>query len=217
MNRIGKLLCLPALLTVALATSSARAEDPELKKTDNEKILEMLKQIQDDNAHLRQDLAKQQNLNDKQQRLNDKRDEILELRLKVLEDRFAELERAAKARVSNYPPEQPGPSPDQLRDLDARLKRLEQRQSSYFTPSEPVPSTVGPTTGIVRIVNPSLNTSQIRVNGVTFTVRPGETVSTTVPAGTFSFEVLADGRGFRWAPQQRVVNGNEMFTITVVP
>ena len=37
MNRTWKLLCLPALLTLALTASSVRAADPELDKSDAKK------------------------------------------------------------------------------------------------------------------------------------------------------------------------------------
>ena len=56
-------------------------------------------------------------------------------------------------------------------------------------------------TSLVRLQNVSANTSLVRVNGTTYTLLPGETTAVTVPAGTFSYEVLADGRGFAHVPR----------------
>jgi hypothetical protein len=217
MNRTRTLLCLPALLAVALTVSPVRA-DPELTKTDAQKILDLLKEIQGDQVRLRQDLGRMQQDNESRQRLSDDRDTVFEKRLRSLEDRLAELDRASKSRVSNYPPEPATPTAEQLRDLQAQIDQLKRnsRIASEFTPSETVipPPVLG--TGVVRIQNLSFNTSQVRVNGVTYTVLPGET-SIRVPAGTFTYEVLADGRGFPHAPQLRELPATTRFTVTLTP
>ncbi len=215
MNRTAMLLCLPALLAVLLTAPPACAADPELEKSDAKKILEKLQQLQEDNLRLRQDIARDREELGRQLRT---RDETIEQRLRILENKVEDLERAAKGRISgSYNPDALTPSPDQLRDLDARIRRLEQkeRQSGSFTPGDTI--NPPPTTGVIRIQNLSMNTSLMRVNGVTYTIRPGETVNTTVAAGTFTYEVLADGRGFAWAPQVRTVRPNEMYTLTVNP
>jgi hypothetical protein len=220
MNRTWKLLCLPALLTLALTASSVRAKDSDAKTDDIKEILKIVRQMQEENARLRADFARQQDDIERRQRLNDQRDEMFEKRLRILESKVDDLQRPGKGRVSNYPTEQAAPSFDQLRDLDARIRRLErERLSGSFTPSDTITPPAVPVvaTGAVRIQNLSLNTSIIRINGVTYTVRPGEAVAATVPSGTFTYEVLADARGFRYAPQVRTVPANGEFTLFVNP
>jgi hypothetical protein len=175
MNRTWKLLCLPALLVGLLTASSVRATDPELDKSDTKKILERLDRMQDELIKMRQDLARQQDDNDRRQRLNDTRDTILEQRLKILEDRLAEIERAAKARIANYPT---GPG----------------STSGYFNPSDTI---VGPpTTATVRMQNNSPFVCTVTVNGIMQRVAPGQLATWTVPSGLFSYDVFSEGYGF---------------------
>jgi hypothetical protein len=74
-----------------------------------------------------------------------------------------------------------------------------------------------PTTGVVRLENLSLNMSLVNVNGLTFTLAPGEVREASVPAGTFTYQVLADGRGFPHAQQLRTVPANGWFRISIQP
>ncbi len=219
MNRTRMLLCLPALLAVALTMSPVRA-DPELDKTDAKEILKVLREMQEDNARLRRDFSRIEQDNESRQRLDDSRDSNLEKRLQIIENHLLEVERAGKGRISNYPADQSAPSAEQLRELQAQIDQLNKklRSSSSFTPSEtfipPAPPVLA--TGVLRVQNLSLNTSLVRVNGVTYTVFPGET-SIRVPAGTFTYEVLADGRGFAHTQQVRELPANERITVTIYP
>jgi len=200
MIRTWKLLCLPALLAVTLTATPVRAADPELDKSDTKKILEMLKQIQDDNAKLRRDLNRQQDDNERQQRLSDNRDTNFEKRLRILENKLEEMERkAAPGRISNYPPnsDPAAITPEQARELQARLDRLERMQiSPSFTPEVIRPALPIVTMGTVWLQNNSPFTATVTINGAAYMVFPGQPAAVKAPAGAVTYEVVSSAFGF---------------------
>jgi hypothetical protein len=219
MNRIGMLLCLPALLAITFTASSVRAQGTDVKREDD--LKNILHAIQDDIGRLRFDMAKQQEDSDRRQRLNDRRDEVFERRLQMLENKLDELERAAKNRTANYPPDQQIPA-DQLREMRARIEQLERiektRVAGTFVPGEtvnPVPPVAAQ--GFVRLENLSPGTGLISVNGVMYTLLPGDIQVVPVPVGAFTFEVVRDFRGLRFPQQPRVIGAAETRTLTLRP
>ena len=58
MIRTRMLLCLPALLAIALTVSPARAADPEPTNNDAKEILKLLREMQEDNARQRRDFRR---------------------------------------------------------------------------------------------------------------------------------------------------------------
>jgi hypothetical protein len=164
-------------------------------------------------------VAKQQEDMDRRQRLNDQRDEMFEKRLRILENKLDEIDKVAKGRISNYLPDQPALPVDVLRDMDARLKRLEQeRRSSSFTPNETInPGPPEPARADIQLVNLSFGTGLVSVNGAVYTLHPGETRVVSVPAGPFTFEVLQDSYGRSFPQQTRVLGANGKTTLTMRP
>jgi hypothetical protein len=221
MNRTQMLLCLPALLAIALTSSHARADDSDTKKTDSQKILEKLDQLKDENAllrleitRLRQEVAKVERDAEDQRRLYEQRDLILQNKLSTLDNRLSDLERG-RTRTANYPPDQPTLSADEVRALKEGLKRLERMdQRSYFNPTEPV-GPPPPALGTVRVTNTSLFACTITINGSAYRVLPGQTVPIlNVPAGVFTYEVVSDGMGFlKRNTLPLVANGEKTLTI----
>src|SRR5262249_46532201 len=69
-----------------------------------------------------------------------------------------------------------------------------------------------PRTGVVRLVNNYNQPEVIRVNGVGYAVDPGQSVDVTVPAGTFTYEVVNIKDRV-----SRVVEPGQIFTIRVHP
>lgn len=222
MNRTWKLLCLPALLAVALTASSVRAQGTDSKRDDDlREILKAIRLMQDDVGRLRADLIRQQEDNDRRLRLNDQRDEMFEKRLRILENKLDEIDKT-RDRVSRYLPDQPVLPGDVLRDIDARIKRLEQQQqerrSNTITPNETInQGPPEPARGSVRLVNLSFGTGLVSVNGATYTLQPGEVRVVSVAAGTFTYEVLRDSYGFGFPQQTRFLAPNGGITLTMRP
>jgi hypothetical protein len=149
------------------------------------------------------ELREMRKQNEAQQKLNDLKSAAMELEITALRKRITDMEllieKLAKERVSNYP------FPNTPRD-----------RTSYYIPGDTVSPPVS-IVGVVRIQNLSFRPTQVAVNGLTFTVAPLDTVSTTVPAGTFTYQVLMDGRGYGHTVQTRALPGNESFTIFLNP
>ena len=220
MNRTTKLLCLPALLALALFVLPARAGDPEKAETLDSKIDRLLRQV----GELQQQV-------DRQQRDAVTKDDLLDLRLRMTRnvlDFDQRLERLEKGRVSNYPSTPAAVTPEQEQLLQSRLERLErelrdvQKRSAFYPSTDivtPSPAIPVPATGSVRIQNLSLMPSTVRVNGMQYVVAGGQTLTIpNLPAGAlFTYEVLADARGGYHSPRVRTVPANGAFDIFINP
>jgi len=73
-------------------------------------------------------------------------------------------------------------------------------------------ATPAATTGHIRLANNWPTEMTIILNGVSHRLAPNQVETVTVPAGSFSYEVL----GVR-PPATRTLNAKEEFTITIAP
>jgi hypothetical protein len=219
MRRLVRTLA-PAVLAAALAVPAGAADperpDPELP---NKTINDKLDQIQHDLGQLR----------DIKQGLEDQA-----RRLAALEQRQRELELAlrdltARGRVSTYmpPAEALPPTGD---DLARRVAALELRlrdvellvrgqpngtRTSFYGPN--VDAAGAPATAGVRVQNRSASGVTVTLNGRSFRLMPNETRTEAVPAGTFTYQIQADGFGVIQPTQTRSVGASQTFPITVNP
>jgi hypothetical protein len=134
-----------------------------------------------------------------------------------LQDRLAALDQrppvpdAGARRSFSFPPTQ------DLRSLEERLAAIEQRLRSderrfSFTPEAPR------RTGTLRLQNRSAFSATVRVNGNPFVVPAFETrLVQNVPAGTFNYEVSAEGFGVIQPTLRRTLSPGETFIVFVNP
>jgi hypothetical protein len=204
----------PAALAAALLAGRAGAADPELP---DKTILDKLDLIQHDLGQLR----------DIKQVLEDQA-----RRIAALEQRQRELEQALRDAAVRYrlpvsmPPAEAalGGNGD---DLARRVAGLEQRlhDVELLVRGQPVAgraSFYGPTldtlsAGSVRVQNRSASGVTVTLNGRSFRLQPNETRTEAVPAGTFTYQVQADGFGVIQPQQTRSVGAGQTFPISVNP
>jgi hypothetical protein len=133
-----------------------------------------------------------------------------------LRDRLDALEQqpapdAVARRAFSYTP------PQEVRDLEQRVAALEARLRTddrrfSFTPEAPR------RTGTLRLENRSAFGATVRVNGNPFLVPAFETrLVQNVPAGTFNYEVSADGFGVIQPTLRRTLAPGETFIVFVNP
>jgi hypothetical protein len=111
-----------------------------------------------------------------------------------------------------------------VRELQRRMEELERsferlaatrtRVAASFTPSDPG-GVAG--TATVRMQNRFDVPATIYVNGQPHTVPPYDTRRTTVPSGTFTYEVQAEGYGVIRPAVTRSVNPNDTYSIFINP
>ncbi len=69
------------------------------------------------------------------------------------------------------------------------------------------------TTGALRLINQLTTIQEVRVNGVSYFLMPGEQIDVTVPAGTFTYQVV----GIDPVPRTRSMVAGRVFTANIHP
>lgn len=101
----------------------------------------------------------------------------------------------------------------QLADMRREMDALRQRPGTVTSTSGYGPNGTAPVTGHVMLINDYPTEQAVMVNGVSYHLAPGQNRTVTIPAGTFTYEVL----GIQQAPRQRSVVANGTFTVTLFP
>ncbi|HZU34408.1 MAG TPA: hypothetical protein VFA18_00790 [Gemmataceae bacterium] len=101
----------------------------------------------------------------------------------------------------------------QLADMRREMAALRQRPGTVTSTSAYGPNGTAPVTGRVMLINDYPTEQAVMVNGVSYHLAPGQNRTVTIPAGTFTYEVL----GIQQAPRQRSVVANGTFTVTLFP
>jgi hypothetical protein len=175
---------LTALLAVALVLGPARSQDTGAKVDDSKRMVELLDKIEKrlGNMELRSDATMELITKD----LKQLRDEVNRLQREV-----ADLRRAPGATsTSNYPQTTP---------------TIPSTSFSITPPAGPAAP------AHVRLVNSYLTDMTAYVNGVMYTVLPGQTAVVAVPPGSLNYHVLQAP----YPPQARTVAANETLTLTL--
>jgi predicted RNase H-like nuclease (RuvC/YqgF family) len=186
-----------SVLVVAALAARAAAADPELKKTDSQKLDEVLQQLKDLKTTV-------DNLEKVRQELKD-----LEKRDELRTEKTRELTNERIDRVQ-----------DRIGGLETRIKRmesdLEAMRAQTTTANRPsgyagLGNGSSPP-GVVRLRNTFPDEVSVVVNGVSHRLLPGDSELVQLPAGPFTYEVL------RIQPPKTVdLRPSETFTITVFP
>jgi len=244
MIRNGKTVA-AAVLALALAATPAPAEDPELPRgkavvKQLEEVNQHLQALRKEVGDLRQDLLttattaqrSRADLKELDERLRSldalvrRQGELATQRPSLppdLDERLRSLE-ALLHRQSELVTTQRFSLPP---DLDERLRSLEalvRRQSELvttqrfsYTPDAPLRDRLAPT-GAIRLQNRSGAGATVFVNGQANYLAPFETRTLAgQPAGSFTYEVLADGFGTIQPRVVRDLRAGEVFTIHVNP
>jgi hypothetical protein len=161
---------LAALLAAPFTLATARAADPELKETTEQKVQRLereLKQLRADLDDLRERLT-----------TNALRRNSTSRSVTELQERLALLEQMV------------------LRHDDL-MRTTVTRQSAYAPGTQPaVPNGAAASTGTITVRNQYLAAATVRINGRAYTVEPGRTATIAgVPVGPFNYEVDVDGYG----------------------
>jgi hypothetical protein len=94
-----------------------------------------------------------------------------------------------------------------------RLAAAKTRIASSFTPGEPAGGTA-----TIRLQNRYSIPATVHINGQTYVVPAFETRQVVgVPAGTFTYDVAAEGFGVIQPTVIRTINPNETFSIFINP
>ena len=182
-----------AVLALALAATPAPAPEPERATREDvvkqlEEFNRQLRTLREEVGGLRQELRK----------------EVGDLRQELLTTTTS----AQKSRSD-------------LRDLEERLRSLEslvRSQPDLVTARRYSLTPEAPLTGTIRLQNRSGTGATVLVNGLAHFLAPFETrVLAGQPAGSFTYEVLADGFGTIRPRVVRDLRPNEVFTIHVNP
>jgi hypothetical protein len=176
---------LAAALAVALILSPARSQETGLKADDSKRMVELLDKIE---KRLGNQQAQTEVLMDIVRKdLKDLRDEVARLQKEVTDLRRSPA--GAGTSTSNYPQAMPtGPS-----------------TSNSMTQAAPLAH--------VRLVNTYFTDMTALINGVPYTVAPGQERIVTVSAGVLTYSVLQ----VPTPPQTRMLVPNETLTLTLTP
>lgn len=112
-----------------------------------------------------------------------------------LRDQLQSSERGGSGSVANRMPAAPGTRREALRP-DPSL-RDDGRMAS----------------GALRLINQLTTIQEVRVNGVSYFLMPGEQIDVTVPAGTFTYQVV----GIDPLPRTRSMVAGRVFTANIHP
>jgi uncharacterized small protein (DUF1192 family) len=74
-------------------------------------------------------------------------------------------------------------------------------------------NTLRQTVGALRLINQLPSIQEVRVNGVSYFLLPGEQIDVTVPAGTFTYQVV----GIDPMPRTRTMASGRVFTAQIHP
>lgn len=74
-------------------------------------------------------------------------------------------------------------------------------------------NTLRQTVGALRLINQLPSIQEVRVNGVSYFLLPGEQIDVTVPAGTFTYQVV----GIDPMPRTRTMAAGRVFTAQIHP
>jgi hypothetical protein len=172
---------LTALLAVALVLGAARSQETGLKPDDSKRMVELLDKIEKRLGAMESRADVTLDLVNKD--IKQLRDEVTRLQREV-----ADLRRSpGTTSTSNYPGTTPAaPS------------------TSYSIPQPPAPAHV-------RLVNHYLTDMTAYVNGVLYTVQPGQVADVAVPPGMFTYHVMQAP----YPPQQRTAAPSETYTLTL--
>jgi hypothetical protein len=108
---------------------------------------------------------------------------------------------------------------DRLDALQSTVNRQDEtvRRALSFTP-QPVPAPPAPAaTGSIELRNRSFVPGTFTINGQLYTVEPGTSVMIRMPAGTFTYEIEAEGFGVRRPLTTRVLNPGQTYFLTLGP
>lgn len=97
---------------------------------------------------------------------------------------------------------------EDMESLKARVRQLEDEVKTLRPPSStsklgPADSTIR--TGRIRLTNDYLEEMSVVINGMSYRLPPGQSRTVSVPAGTFTYQVLQLQR----IPQERFINPDE--------
>ncbi|MCX7700723.1 MAG: hypothetical protein N2039_07580 [Gemmataceae bacterium] len=121
--------------------------------------------------------------------------ESLQSEVARLREQLQANERGGSASTANRLPMSPGTRRESLRP-DPNLR-----------------DELRPTTGALRLINQLTTIQEVRVNGVSYFLMPGEQIDVTVPAGTFTYQVV----GIDPLPRTRSMVAGRVFTANIHP
>jgi hypothetical protein len=172
---------LTALLAVALVLGPARSQETGIKPDDSKRMVELLDKIEKRLANMETRSDATMDLINKD--LKQLREEVTRLQREV-----ADLRRTpAPTSTSNYP------------------------QTTPAVPSTSYSITQPAAPAHVRLVNNYLTGMTAYVNGVPYTVPPGQAADVPVAPGTLTYHVLQAP----YPPQTRTMTPNETLTLTL--
>lgn len=177
-------LYMPALLAGILIPAAARADDP-MPKTPQEKLEASIKQLDQKLTQVQNDIA-------------------------TLDGRIRRLESSSGS--TNGLTETNKAIADLRASIDALRDemRTSQRSTSQYAPQNNQAYRLA-TTGTLRVINEFVLPQDISVNGMTYQVEPGQVAQFTLPAGTFSFQVLSRDA----LPRSRELTGGTVYTVRI--
>jgi predicted RNase H-like nuclease (RuvC/YqgF family) len=213
MNRMWKMLALPAVAAIVLMASPVRAEPPnnsekldELQKAINEvkKDLADLKKALPSATALKKDL-------DDHRIESTARGQKTEEQITELRDQLRQLTAALTNLTTSLENERRNAQKD-MKDLRDELNALKERVAKMepARPNEIRPAPSG--TGYVVVTNTYPTEVRVRVNGAEYPVPSGQTLRTEVRAGRFTYQVV----GITDLRERRVAADKE-FPIEVYP
>lgn len=121
--------------------------------------------------------------------------ELLQSEVARLREQLQASERGGSASTANRLPMPPGTRREALRP-DPNLR-----------------DDLRPTTGALRLINQLTTIQEVQVNGVSYFLMPGEQIDVTVPAGTFTYQVV----GIDPLPRTRSMVAGRVFTANIHP